>query len=183
MIRRAVARMRVARFTGSAYNAVEPRALSNISRLRHNPATRFFQVRRRSRMRASALLYLASTLVLSTAAARAFAHHSFSAEFDADKRVTLTGTVTKLEWQNPHTWFYVDVKDDSGHTTNWGFELASPNLLLRKGWTRSALREGDVVTVEAYLAKNGTNNANAHVVTLTATGKSLFTGSSKGGSE
>jgi hypothetical protein len=131
-------------------------------------------------MKPAALFYVASIFILSAAAARALAHHSFSAEFDADKRVTMTGTVTKLEWQNPHTWFYVDVKDDSGHTTNWGFELASPNLLLRKGWTRSAMKAGDVVTVEAYLAKNGTNNANAHVVTLTATGKSLFTGSSKG---
>jgi hypothetical protein len=130
-------------------------------------------------MRDRALICFVVGLGLAATAARAFAHHSFSAEFDADKRVTMTGTVTKLEWQNPHTWFYVDVKDDTGNVTNWGFELASPNLLLRKGWTRSAMKAGDVVTVEAYLAKNGTHNANAHVVTLNATGKTLLTGSSK----
>lgn len=86
--------------------------------------------------------------------------------------------MTKLEWQNPHTWFYVDVKDDQGKVANWGFELASPNLLLRSGWTRSSMKVGDVVTVEAFLAKNGTNNANARSVMLD--GKTLFTGSSGG---
>ncbi|HUQ53987.1 MAG TPA: DUF6152 family protein [Gammaproteobacteria bacterium] len=114
------------------------------------------------------------------AATTALAHHSFSAEFDANKRVTMTGTVTKVEWRNPHTWFYMDVKGDNGDVANWGLELASPNLLLRNGWTRSSMKMGDVVTVEAYLAKNGMNLANAHVVTLASTGASLFTGSSKG---
>jgi hypothetical protein len=110
----------------------------------------------------------------------ALAHHSFSAEFDANKRVTMTGTVTSVEWRNPHTWFYLDVKNDGGQVANWGLELASPNLLLRNGWTRSSMKVGDVVTVEAYLAKNGMNLANAHVVTVTSTGVTLFTGSSKG---
>ena len=114
---------------------------------------------------------------LAVTSAGALAHHSFSAEFDANKRLTMTGTVTKIEWQNPHTWFYVDVKNDSGNVANWGFELASPNLLMRQGWTRSSMKVGDVVTVEAFHAKNGTNNANAHVVTLQATGKTLLTGS------
>ena len=117
---------------------------------------------------------------LGAAGATALAHHSFSAEFDANKRVTMTGTVTAVEWRNPHTWFYLDVKSDSGAVANWGLELASPNLLLRNGWTRSSMKVGDVVTVEAYLAKNGMNLANAHVVTLASTGASLFTGSSKG---
>ncbi|MEO8466811.1 MAG: DUF6152 family protein [Gammaproteobacteria bacterium] len=107
-----------------------------------------------------------------------FAHHSFAAEFDAKKPMKVTGAVTKLEWQNPHTWFYVDVKDDKGELTNWGFELASPNLLLRNGWTKSTLKVGDVVTVDAFQAKNGTRNANARAVTLNATGKSLLAGSS-----
>lgn len=107
------------------------------------------------------------------------AHHAFSAEFDANKPVAMTGTVTSVEWRNPHTWFYVDVKDDAGNVVNWGFELASPNLLLRNGWTRSSMKVGDVVTVRAYQAKNGTSLANAHGVTLTATGKTLFTGSSR----
>ena len=126
------------------------------------------------------LLRTVAAAGLSLAATATLAHHSFSAEFDANKRLTMTGTVTKVEWQNPHTWFYVDVKDDNGNVANWGFELASPNLLIRQGWTRSSMKVGDVVTVEAYLAKNGTNNANAHVVTLGATGKTLFTGSSAG---
>ena len=92
----------------------------------------------------------------------------------------MTGAVTKLEWQNPHTWFYVDVKDDKGELTSWGFELASPNVLLRNGWTKSTLKVGDLVTVEAFQAKNGTRNANARAVTLSATGKSLLAGSSGG---
>lgn len=112
--------------------------------------------------------------------AQALAHHSFSAEFDANKRATFTGAVTSVEWRNPHTWFHVDVKDEAGNVVNWAFELASPNLLMRNGWTRSSMKVGDVVTVEAYLAKNGLSIANAHVVTLASTGRSLFTGSSKG---
>lgn len=108
------------------------------------------------------------------------AHHSFSAEFDADKPVTLTGTVTSVDWRNPHVWFYIDVQGDGGSTSNWGFELASPALLLRNGWTATSLTIGDVVMVDAYRAKNGSNHANAHEITLAATGKRLFTGSSSG---
>jgi Family of unknown function (DUF6152) len=108
------------------------------------------------------------------------AHHSFYAEFDAAKPVKLTGTVTKLEWENPHAWFYIDVREESGNTVNWGFELGSPNLLIRAGWARNTLKVGDVVTVEASRAKNGTNIANAKVVILNRTGQKLFTGSSQG---
>ena len=110
----------------------------------------------------------------------AFAHHAFSAEFDAKQPIKMTGTVTKLEWQNPHTWFYIDVKDDVGKITNWGLEMGSPNLLIRSGWSRNSMKMGDVVTVEGYRSKDGSNIANAWVVTLTNTGQRLFAGSSQG---
>ena len=110
------------------------------------------------------------------------AHHSFSAQFDAKKRLKMTGTVTSVEWQNPHSWFYIDVKDDAGTVTNWGWELASPNLLLRNGWTRTTLEVGDVVTVEGFHAHNGSNIANAHVIVLTSTGETLLGGPSQAGS-
>ena len=105
------------------------------------------------------------------------AHHAFSAEFDAEKPVKLTGPVTRLEWTNPHAWIYVDVKDETGKVANWGFELASPNGLMRSGWTRFSLKPGDVVTIEGARAKNGSNNANAEVVTVASTGQRLFAGS------
>jgi Family of unknown function (DUF6152) len=107
------------------------------------------------------------------------AHHSFAAEYDADKPVTLKGPVTKVEWTNPHARFYVDVKDDKGTLTNWNLELASPNVLTRQGWTRKSLNVGDVVTVEGSLARDGSKMANARVVTL-ASGKRVFAGSSGG---
>jgi hypothetical protein len=107
-----------------------------------------------------------------------FAHHSFAAEYDRAKPVTLTGSVTKVEWMNPHARFYVDVKDDSGKVTNWEFELGSPNGLMRQGWTRNSLKEGDVVTVEGSLAKDGSNLANARTVKL-ADGRKVFAGSAE----
>jgi hypothetical protein len=108
------------------------------------------------------------------------AHHSFYAEFDADKPIKVTGAVTRVEWENPHAWFYVDVRDESGKASNWGFELGSPNILIRAGWVRSTLKIGDVVTVEASRAKSGANIANAKSVVLNRTGQKLFTGSSQG---
>ena len=108
----------------------------------------------------------------------AFAHHSFSAEFDRDKPITVTGTVTKVEWANPHARFYIDAKDDkTGKVVNWDFELASPNGLMRRGWTRNSMKVGDTVTVTGHGAKNAEYVGNASTVTL-ANGKKLFAGSS-----
>jgi Family of unknown function (DUF6152) len=107
------------------------------------------------------------------------AHHSFAAEFDDKTPVTLTGSITKLEWMNPHARFYIDVKDDKGGVAHWEFELAALNTLIRKGWTRNSLKPGDVVTVEGFRAKDGSNLANAVGVTLSG-GKKVFAGSSHG---
>ena len=106
------------------------------------------------------------------------AHHSFSAEFDRDKPVTTTGAVVKVEWMNPHIWFYIDVRDEAtGTVTNWAWEMGSPNGLMRRGWTRNSLKIGDVVTVEGSRARNGGNKANATSVVL-AGGTQLFSGTS-----
>jgi hypothetical protein len=103
-------------------------------------------------------------VVLSAAPLRA--HHSFAAEYDAKKPTTLTGTVTKVEWTNPHVRFYIDVKDQAGTVTNWEFTMGAVNGLLRRGWAMSLLKPGDAVTVDGYLARDGSHLANARIVTL-----------------
>ncbi|HEX5049278.1 MAG TPA: DUF6152 family protein [Gammaproteobacteria bacterium] len=109
----------------------------------------------------------------------AHAHHSFPAEYDASKAVTLTGKVTKVEWTNPHIFIYVDVPDEkTGNTVNWQLELGGPNSLLRLGWKRDSLKAGDIVTVEGSLARTVPNLANAKTITMTATGKRMLAGSS-----
>ena len=106
------------------------------------------------------------------------AHHSFSAEFERNLPVTVTGTVTKVEWTNPHARFYVDEKNaETGEVVNWNFELASPNGLMRRGWNRNSMKIGDMVTVTGHRAKNNPHVGNASTVTL-ADGKRLFAGSS-----
>ncbi len=104
------------------------------------------------------------------------AHHSFAAEYDANKPIKVTGTVTKMEWMNPHARFYVDVKDADGKVTNWNFELGAIPVLLKMGWRKDALKSGDTVTVEASMAKDGSNTANARRVTL-PDGRRVFAGS------
>jgi hypothetical protein len=108
------------------------------------------------------------------------AHHSFSAEFDDKKPFDLTGSVTKIDWMNPHVWFYIDVKDPAGAVTNWGLEMGSPNGLMRNGWTRNSMKVGDTVSVEGSLARDGSKRGNARSVLLTSTGKRLFAASSQG---
>ena len=111
------------------------------------------------------------------AAPGVIAHHSFAAEFDAAKPLNLKGVVTKIEWANPHTYFYMDVSEGD-KVTNWGMEMGSPNGLMRQGWTRNSLKEGDVVTVEGSLAKDGSNLANSRTVKL-ADGRKVFAGSAE----
>ena len=111
------------------------------------------------------------------AAAPTLAHHSFAAEFDADSPIELTGTVTKVAWANPHTFFYIDVANAGGEIETWALEMGSPNGLMRRGWTRNSMKLGDVVTVTGHRAKNNPHVGNASTVTL-ATGKKLFAGSS-----
>ena len=121
---------------------------------------------------------LATGVAVLLSAAPLLAHHSFAAEYDASKPVTLKGAVTKIEWTNPHARFYVDVKDDKGTVTNWNLELASPNVLTRNGWTRNTLKIGDQVTIEGTMAKDGSSMANARSVVL-ADGRRIFAGSSQ----
>jgi hypothetical protein len=118
-------------------------------------------------------LTLAVTLPLS-------GHHSFSAQYDSNKPVELTGAVTKIEWNNPHVYFYIDVKDPAtGRVANWALEMGAPAVIQRNGWTRNTMKIGDMVTVTGSRAKNGANHANARNVTMTKTGQRLGAGSSE----
>jgi hypothetical protein len=125
------------------------------------------------------LLGIFSILLFSTGAI--YAHHSFAAQYDRSKPITLKGTVTKVEWMNPHIYFYIDVKGGDGAVANWAVEGGNPSGLYRRGWRKDSLKVGDVVTVDGWLAKNGSNLANMRTVVL-ADGKQVF-GASSGGDE
>ena len=123
----------------------------------------------------------ALVLGLLAAAVPVVAHHSFAAEYDSTKPVKLTGAVTRVDWQNPHAYFYIGVKDaESGRVANWAFELAAPVVLQRQGWSRNSLKIGDVVIVEGTRAKDGGTHANARSVTMASTGQKLGASSSEG---
>lgn len=125
------------------------------------------------------LVVLAAGIALLAAAVPLVAHHSFAAEFDANQPIKLTGVVTKIEWMNPHAYFYIDVTDENGKVANWGLEMGSPNGLMRQGWTRNSMKVGDKITVEGSRAKDGSLIGNARAVTLMSTGQRLFAASTQ----
>jgi hypothetical protein len=108
------------------------------------------------------------------AAVPASSHHAFAAEFDINRPLKLTGTVTKIEWTNPHAWIFIDSKQDNGSVESWAIELVGINDLLRLGWGRDKVKAGDVINVDGFGARNGTNTANAASVTLASTGELLW---------
>jgi hypothetical protein len=124
------------------------------------------------RMRSSIAVLIATLALL---ALPVLAHHSFSAEFDASKSVTLQGVVTRIDWANPHVYFFIDVKDGNGVVANWGCETSGPNQLIRQGWRRDSMKVGDRVTVRGYLARDASKTADAREVTL-ADGRKIFSG-------
>ena len=130
-------------------------------------------------MRTRLIVAVASLAGLLMTAVPVAAHHSFAAEYDASKPIKLTGAVTKIEWTNPHCYFYIDVKTESGKVENWALELGNPNALLRNGWTPKSVKIGDEVSVEGTRAKDGSLLGNARSMVLMSTGQRLFAGSSQ----
>src|SRR5215813_11225271 len=126
------------------------------------------------------LMVVFAAVVLLAVTVPVWAHHAFAAEFDADKPIKFKGTVTKMEWINPHAWVHIDVKGEDGKVTAWMIEAAAPNALLRRGWTKNSLLAGTEILVEGYQAKDGANRANGSVITFTD-GRKLFVGSSGDG--
>ena len=127
-------------------------------------------------MRTRLLLVPAIMAALTLAAAPLLAHHAFSAEFDANKQVILKGTITKMEWINPHAWLHINVKEADGKVTAWDIELGPPNALIKRGWNQTSVPAGLQIVVEGYQAKDGAKRANGREVTL-PDGKKLFAGS------
>ena len=133
-------------------------------------------------MTKKSLLCVIAGIGILLAALPTLGHHSFAAQYDRSKPITLKGTVSKVEWMNPHIYFYVDVKDDAERVTNWAIEGGAPSMLYRNGWRIDSLKVGDAVTVEGWLAKDGSNLANMRTATL-ADGKTVFGASSGGDSK
>src|SRR5258708_32653939 len=131
-------------------------------------------------MKKGVIAFLALAVGVIVSVAPAMAHHSFAAEFDGTKAVTMKGFVTKVEWTNPHVWFYIDVKQPNGSVENWGFEMGPPHGLQGRGWTRTTMTLGEDVIVDGTLAKNGSKRGNARNVTIAATGKKMGAASSEG---
>ncbi len=123
-------------------------------------------------MRAIFSVFLGSAWLL--AAVPAVPHHSFTAEFDVNRPIELTGTVTRVEWTNPHAWLFIDVEDDDNNVQSWAIELLGINTLLRRGWTRDKVKAGDIVEVEGFGARDGTNTGNASAVGMANTGERLW---------
>ena len=128
-------------------------------------------------MRPRLVVCLAVAAAFTISAPRVLAHHSFAAQYDANQQVTLKGTITRVEWMNPHTYFYVDVADDKGKVVNWAVEGGAPNVLYREGWKPTTLKQGDKVTILGARAKNGSNLVNALSVML-PDGRCVFAGTS-----
>lgn len=129
------------------------------------------------------ILRLPSVLVavlLSTTAAVGDAHHSFGAQYDPDKPIMLSGVVTRLEWTNPHVYIFIDVTNKAGAVTNWGFEMGPPHMLQKAGWKKNSISLGEEVVIEGWLARDGSNHANARKVTRKSTGEVLGAASSGG---
>ena len=133
-------------------------------------------------MRYGTFGFLAFALFLIAAmSAPLLAHHSFAAEYDSKQPITVKGAVTKVEWMNPHVYFYIDVKDEqTGKVANWAFEMGAPAVIQRNGWTRNSMKIGDIVIVDGTRAKSGATHGNARSVTMASTGKKLGAGSSEG---
>ena len=132
-------------------------------------------------MRYRTLGFALALIVATALTTPLWAHHSFAAEYDSKKPVNLKGAVTKVEWMNPHVYFYIDVRDEqTGKITNWAFEMGAPAVIQRNGWTRNSMKIGDLVIVDGSQAKDGSPHGNARSVIMASTGKKLGAGSSEG---
>jgi hypothetical protein len=123
-------------------------------------------------MKAAVSVFVGAALLL--VVVPTMAHHSFTAEFDIKRPIEFTGTVTEIKWTNPHAWFYIEVEDDEGNVQNWAIELLGINTLMRRGWTRNKIQSGDILIIEGFGARDGSNTGNASVITVASTGEQIW---------